>query len=626
MKIFLLILLCFLSFSCGKSNENKADDTEGKTKSDEAVCAENHAECGDLRIVGEENIIRVFCGECKKGLECDEYEHKCKIVTREADCRGKPEHGVWNDNGAEGIFTQTWDGENWIPKNKDAVYSETPVECGFVCPEEYYWNNFYCIDRPTRKKDCPALPANAVWNDNGADGTFIQTWDGENWVPESVEAVPGKTPGDCVFMCKEGYAWKNGGCITAPTRTEPCKGLPEHASWNTADSVFQTSDGFDWTPTDEGVYDETPSSEACRFVCNSSYFWNGEKCVNPCETNNPCPGIENSDGICVPARFNLIICGCSEGYRWNSKEKQCESNENAGKVVCTGQTDCYIDNAERPCDEAQDDYFGQDAQYAGKGMCIPRNLSVENTEIEGEGIVTDHNTGLEWQQTIPNTHDFTWEKAVDYCEKLGYGGHDDWRLPTIYELRTILDYGEGGIDKTLFPGPTYYFWTTTVDAVYGDGGHWVVNFGQGGAYSNNANYFEYCVRCVRKNWSAPVSKFKKSIENGDIIVKDSTTGLIWQGTVEDKDLTWDEALVYCENLIYAGYNDWRLPNVNELETLLDFEESEEPFSAFPDIPGWRFWSSTSSSSGPSKALHLNLEYGSVNPWDKSVKYLAVCVR
>ena len=628
MKIFVLMLLCFLSFSCGNTNENTADDSEGEqngTKSDEAVCAENHAECGELRIV-EDNIRYVFCGECGKGLECDEDENKCIVPTRESECKNKPENAVWNDDGAEGTFVQTWNGEEWIPKSKDAVYSETPAECGFVCPKEYYWNDFYCIDWPTRKRNCPDMPENAVWNDDGADGTFIQTWNGEEWLPESHETTVGKTPGECIFMCRENYAWENGGCVTAPTRTEPCKGLPEHASWNTAESVFQTSDGFDWTPTDEGVYDETPSAEECRFVCKDSYFWSGSECVNPCG-GNPCQKTENSDGVCTVFDYDVFICGCKTGFRWNSKHKQCESNENAGKVLCSGQKLCY-DSSERPCEEVQGDYFGQDAHYAGLGFCIARDFSVENHD-GGEGIVIDNNTGLEWQQTIEGYNNFTWDDANDYCKKLEYGGHDDWRLPTIEEFRTIIDYGGngGGVDTSLFPVPTVCdFWTSTVDAVYGNGKHWAVD--SRGGYGNNANYFEYSARCVRNSWTPSPSKFHMVSENGSKIVRDATTNLIWQGTVEDKELSWYDALVYCENLTYAGYNDWRLPNINELETLLRFDKSTGTPSDFPDIPEWRYWSSSTYTLSHGYGWGLNIQYGgSVVFVPKGYDdLLAVCVR
>ena len=65
----------------------------------------------------------------------------------------------------------------------------------------------------------------------------------------------------------------------------------------------------------------------------------------------------------------------------------------------------------------------------------------------GNGIVRDNVTGLEWQQaTAPGT--YTWQQAIDYCNNLSLGGKDDWRLPTIKELSTLVD------SSIPYPGPT----------------------------------------------------------------------------------------------------------------------------------------------------------------------------
>ena len=55
--------------------------------------------------------------------------------------------------------------------------------------------------------------------------------------------------------------------------------------------------------------------------------------------------------------------------------------------------------------------------------------------------------------------------------------------------------------------------------------------------------------------------------------------------------TWKEALSYCENLTYAGYSDWRLPNRNELASLINYD-NVSPASDFPDMPSLEFWSSS----------------------------------
>ena len=67
-------------------------------------------------------------------------------------------------------------------------------------------------------------------------------------------------------------------------------------------------------------------------------------------------------------------------------------------------------------------------------------------------------------------------------------------------------------------------------------------------------------------------RFIRDDTNGTVI--DTKTNLMWQdnsdnntsGLVKDG---WKSALDYCENLTLAGYSDWRLPNYNEFESLVD---------------------------------------------------------
>jgi hypothetical protein len=57
----------------------------------------------------------------------------------------------------------------------------------------------------------------------------------------------------------------------------------------------------------------------------------------------------------------------------------------------------------------------------------------------GDGTVTDTDTGLVWQQADDGV-ERNWEDACQYCQDLVFGGYEDWRTPRIDELRTILDY------------------------------------------------------------------------------------------------------------------------------------------------------------------------------------------
>ncbi|MBF0099455.1 MAG: DUF1566 domain-containing protein [Desulfobacterales bacterium] len=58
-------------------------------------------------------------------------------------------------------------------------------------------------------------------------------------------------------------------------------------------------------------------------------------------------------------------------------------------------------------------------------------------------------------------------------------------------------------------------------------------------------------------------------DNGNGTITDETTGLMWQKTDDGTSRSLNDALVYCENLSFAGYSDWRLPNVNELLSISD---------------------------------------------------------
>jgi Protein of unknown function (DUF1566) len=114
------------------------------------------------------------------------------------------------------------------------------------------------------------------------------------------------------------------------------------------------------------------------------------------------------------------------------------------------------------------------------------------------GTVYDTKTKLTWEQAAPSTT-YTQASASNYCSLLNLNG-TGWRLPTMMELMTLLDYSVGfpgtTIDGAAFPStPAGLFWTSTPLGT-STTTFWCVDFSQGGPTSDSASNSDY-VRCVR---------------------------------------------------------------------------------------------------------------------------------
>lgn len=416
------------------------------------------------------------------------------------------------------------------------------------------------------------------------------------------------------------------------TRQVSCTGLPEHAEWNSVSTITQTWDwdSASWTPSKNESYSENPTTTECGFKCEESYFWNSDsnECMkNPC-LNNPC-NIPNSTGICKPVTETQYVCICSSGYYWHGTTDKCKTEPPTLGKICTDQTKCYNNIGEITCPTlSSEDFFGQDAYYASLGKCVPQSFTVQT--IVNQKVVLDNNTGLMWQQTI-SANKYTWgsavswDKAVSYCNNMSYAGYDDWRLPTPQELLTIVDNSkyDPAIDETYFPDTPSDSFGSSSTYVNNTSRAWIAHFSYG-IVTNSNDDDSYYVRCVR-GVSLQNSTFNSTTINGDVIVTDSKTGLVWQKTYETGK-TWQQALKYCEDLTYAGYSDWRLPDKNELASLVNYEKYN-PASDFPDMPSQHFWSSSTLVHYTNFAWVVYFNYGSESYGNKTDDdYNVRCVR
>jgi len=266
------------------------------------------------------------------------------------------------------------------------------------------------------------------------------------------------------------------------------------------------------------------------------------------------------------------------------------------------QFECYDDTNSIGCPATGAAFHGQDAQYEGYQPSL---------SISGDGLtVHDAASGLTWMRstdldgdgTIDADDKLTLAQALLYpatLNALNFGGYSDWRLPSIKELYSLMDFrGEGpsgysGTDTTgLVPFlDTAYFefgygdpsaLERIIDAQYVSSTEYVSTTMNGNATVFGVNFADgrikgypqvgkvYYVALVRGNSAHGINDF---VDNGDGTLTDLATGLMWQKVDSVVTYNWEQALDYAEDLELADYSDWRLPNVKELQGIVDYTRS-----------------------------------------------------
>ncbi|SEM73887.1 Protein of unknown function [Syntrophus gentianae] len=200
------------------------------------------------------------------------------------------------------------------------------------------------------------------------------------------------------------------------------------------------------------------------------------------------------------------------------------------KIPDTDQRRCF--QALYPYDEITCPASGNPLAQDGSYITYPLSYT-----DNGNGTVSDNNTGLTWQRK-DDSKTRTWADASTYCANLKLGNHDDWRLPSMDELMSIVDYAIPA------PGPTIHsFFKNTKASEYWTTAYRSVNFNDGAVYYYSRG--QHYVRCVRgTQWQ------QEFLDMGNGTVTDLRTRLRWQQG-EPGSMTWDKALSYCEGLSLA---------------------------------------------------------------------------
>ncbi len=135
--------------------------------------------------------------------------------------------------------------------------------------------------------------------------------------------------------------------------------------------------------------------------------------------------------------------------------------------------------------------------------------------------------------------------------------------------------------------------------------------------------------------STPTAQFSIHEEEGaeDGTATDMRTGLMWKRCLEGEAgelwdsscggsaglFTWAEALQRADISEFAGYSDWRLPNLKELYSIVE-EQCVVPAintSVFPLDPGLNVWSASAKASDPKSAWYVYFGYGYSSSYHRS---------
>ncbi|WP_117880859.1 Lcl C-terminal domain-containing protein [Aureibaculum luteum] len=360
--------------------------------------------------------------------------------------------------------------------------------------------------------------------------------------------------------------------------------------------------------------------------------------------------------IIISLLFATSLQYCSD----KKKElKTVKTEVNNYVQIATGQISSYGEDGQVIATLQQgDSLYGQDANYL-KG----KKMSYQKSE---DGITNDVNTGLMWQE-IPTSEGFDWQGAKDYAENLELGGYDDWRLPTAKELYSISNFSEGWpyLDTTYFSlvnndfvDKSEQYWTSNKYVGHTEEGQYTAVFGVNHATGHIKAYAGEEPKDMKDRKGPPPSgenlqgqerlegkdtegnrppppgngerptgnpmlKHVRAVrgavygsndfkDNGNETITDKATGLMWSKNDSGTGLDWKNALVYAEDSKLAGHSDWCLPNIKELQGIVDYDyapgaqdtskegpainpifNSSEITNENGDIDYPYFWSSTS---------------------------------
>lgn len=244
--------------------------------------------------------------------------------------------------------------------------------------------------------------------------------------------------------------------------------------------------------------------------------------------------------------------------------------------------------------------------------------------------VKDNVTGLIWEiKTATGVHSFdekvNWSNRALLAETTNgevLCGLDDWRVPTPMELLSIVNNGRQNpaFDTVMFPnGKSQSYWTSLPDA--GNAANaWTVNF-FAGIGNSKTKTMAFQVRLVSGDYQANDTSSGRYTVNEDGTVTDRVTGLMWTQCPEGLSgidcsvgvattSVWGASMKAARDSTYAGYDDWRIPNMKEYQSIVAFDRNNPAINTAV-FPGEviNFWSSSPKAQAAVNSFQINFTKG-----------------
>ena len=267
---------------------------------------------------------------------------------------------------------------------------------------------------------------------------------------------------------------------------------------------------------------------------------------------------------------------------------------------------------------------------------VPQDRTVAQLVVNADSTVTDQTTGLTWRSCaegmtlganrclIGTLASLNWQQATE-LSLLPANVTGGWRVPNVKELESLVDGGctNPAVNGSRFPDqPAVDFWSSTpgwsvslddglVRSAQDQSGAKAVRMVKGGATPAEAFASGYASSGVCTTQAPTDFKLNAWLENADGTLHDSGTGLTWDRCVlgqswsasmngcvgTPETLSWSAAHVRANGANFFGLTYWRVPNVKELESIVDrrcsspalnpdfFRENKETLT-WSSTPGW----------------------------------------